>query len=152
MNLNQRIAAELANLKGSSDTASVWGLEILSEDLKRDIIADESEKAEHDNECWHDYVTGTFAAGGLWLGFAQWAKGREVASPDNVAYMLDNDGDLPVYEVTVGGVVYRYDHESVFMSVAEDPDEQEHFWFFHRLNGPTAEQVADLIAKAKGDK
>lgn len=93
--INQRIAAELANLKGSSDTASVWGLEILSEDLKRDIIADESEKAEHDNECWHDYVTGTFAAGGLWLGFAQWAKGREVASPDNVAYMLDNDGDLP---------------------------------------------------------
>jgi hypothetical protein len=95
VNLNQRLAAVLGNLKGIADTATVWGLEVLSEELKLAILADDSEKAEHDNECWHDYVTGSFAAGGLWLGFAQWAKGREVASPSNVAYMLDNDGDLP---------------------------------------------------------
>lgn len=152
MNLNQRIAAELESLKGAIETVMVWGLEALSPELQADILAATHDSAEHDAECWADYLTSMFAAGGLFVSFEQWVKGREVASPSIVAYMLDNDGALPVYGVTVGGVVYRYDHDAVFMSVAEDPDEQEHFWFFHRLNGPTAEQVADLIAKAKGDE
>lgn len=57
-------------------------------------LAEELDNA-HDAECWRSYLEDRFAAGGLWLCFADWQLGREVASPTNVAYMLDHDGNLP---------------------------------------------------------
>lgn len=147
--LNQRIAAALTLLKGEPEKVEADGLQSLPADLRAELVAMDDE---HDRECWGEYLTNYFAAGGLFTNFGQWARRDwDVASPTNTAFMLDNEGALPVYEVTVHDVVYRYDHDAVFMAVSEDPDGQEEFWFFHRLNGPTAEQITDLIVKAKGE-
>lgn len=97
--LNERIAAFLTRDAGKSKPHSLMRL---PEYLKSQLAALGDE---HDSECWGLYLTDRFPAGGLWFSYADWVNGRAIASPVNVAHMLDHDGDLPTgveSDLTIG--------------------------------------------------
>lgn len=122
---------------------------------------------DHDRECWEQYLVDGdyFPAGGLWLNYSQWlgtstsCGKREIAHPEVVAYMLENDGDLPEkYEILVNGrvsiagpneVYYEFDTVNVFSCMSEGSKDMD-FWFFHKLDSPTRAEVFNLIAQKLG--
>lgn len=86
--LNQQIAEILNN----RPTA---GLRLAILELRQQLK--KQPDGEDHAECWEQYIDegDYFPAGGLWFSYQDWLEGRTLASPDNVAYMLGHEGDLP---------------------------------------------------------
>ncbi len=83
--LNQQVAALLRKHKECTPEVDA---------LLEQMRADETGDGEMHANNWIMYIYDILPAGGLWLEFDTWlATYRH--SPETVAYMLDNDGELP---------------------------------------------------------